>query len=87
MWTPAIVKIEIMADRIPSVADAVVGPQIHLLVFEAAPQSLDEHAVPPSPFAVHADSDGEHAAPAFPGLRRKAFVDLESLTARFDAAQ
>ena len=50
--------------RSAGVADAVVGPQIHLLVFDAAPQPLDEHVVPPSPFAVHADRNavvGEHA--------------------------
>ena len=45
-------------------ADAFVSPQIHLLIFDAAPQSLDENIVAPSPFSVHADRNvdvGEHA--------------------------
>ena len=56
---------EVTADRSAGLADAVVGSQIHLLVFDATPQALDEHVVPPSPFAVHADRNavvGEHAS-------------------------
>src|SRR3954470_13330919 len=63
MWPPAIVEVEVTANRSAGVADAVVGSQIHLLVFDAAPQALDEHVVPPSSFAVHADRNavvGEH---------------------------
>ena len=48
-------KIQVAADRTARLADAVVGLQIHLLIFDAAPQPLDEDIVPPSPFAVHAD--------------------------------
>ena len=57
-------KVEVAADRSAGLADAVVGAQIHLLVFDAAPQPLDEHVVPPGALAVHADRDavaGEHA--------------------------
>jgi hypothetical protein len=46
------------------VAGAVVGPQIHLLVLDAAPQAFDEHLVAPSPLAVHANRNamvGQHA--------------------------
>ena len=53
----AIIKVQVAADRSAGVADAFVGPQIHLLVFNAAPQPLDEHVVPPSALAVHADRD------------------------------
>src|SRR5258708_28054689 len=63
MWAAAIIKVEITADRNACFADAFVGPQIHLLVFDASPQPLDEHIIPPGPFAVHADGDavaGEH---------------------------
>src|SRR5258708_2424855 len=63
MWPPAIVKVEVTADRVPGLADAFVSPQIHLLIFDAAPQALDEDIIPPSPFAVHADGNvviGEH---------------------------
>src|SRR5271169_6341115 len=64
MRSAAIVEVEISADRCACLADGVVGPQIHLLVFDAAPQPLDEHVVPPGAFAVHADRNaivGEHA--------------------------
>ena len=37
--------------------DGLVGVQIHLLVFDALPESFDEHVVPPAPFSVHADLD------------------------------
>ena len=45
MWTPAVVEVEIAADRSASFADAVVGSQIHLLVFDAAPEPVQ----PPGP--------------------------------------
>jgi hypothetical protein len=46
-----------LADRSAGLADAVVAPQIHLLVFDAAPQPLDEDVVAPGALAVHADRD------------------------------
>src|SRR5436309_5415737 len=64
MWTAAIIEVEVTADRVPRLANAFVGPQIYLLVFDAAPQPLDEHVVPPCSFAIHADCDavaGERA--------------------------
>src|SRR5258708_3074285 len=64
MWTAAIIEVEITADRVPRLANAFVGPQIYLLVFDAAPQPLDEHVVPPCSFAIHTDRDavaGERA--------------------------
>src|ERR1700733_3021161 len=57
VWTSAIIKVPVAADQSAGVADAFVGPQIHLLVFDAAPKPLDEHVVPPSALAVHADGD------------------------------
>src|ERR1700737_1075374 len=63
MWTPAIIKVQVAADRNASLGYTFVGPQIHLLVFDAAPQALDEHVVPPSSFTVHADRNavaGQH---------------------------
>ena len=47
MRPAAIIKVEVSADRCAGLADAVVGSQIHLLVFDAAPQPLDEDVVPP----------------------------------------
>ena len=52
MWSQAVVKVEVTADRIPGLADAFVGPQIHFLIFDAAPQPLDEDIVTPSPFGL-----------------------------------
>ena len=57
MWTPAIIKVQVAADRSAGLANAVVGIEINLLVFNAAPQPLDEHVVPPGALAVHADGD------------------------------
>jgi len=59
-----IVKLEVAAERSARLADAVVGVQIDLLVFDATPEPLDEHVVAPGAFAVHADRNavvGEHA--------------------------
>src|SRR6478752_3793683 len=40
VWTSAIIRVQVAADRSAGVADALVGPQIHLLVFNAAPKPL-----------------------------------------------
>ena len=64
MRATAIVEVEISADRIACFADGFVSPQVYLLIFDAAPQPLDEHVVAPCALAVHADGDavaGEHA--------------------------
>ena len=37
--------------------DGVIRVPIDLLVFDALPESFDEHVVPPRPFSVHADLD------------------------------
>src|SRR5258705_670095 len=57
MWATAIVEVEVSADRVTGLADAFIGSQIDLLVFDATPQPLNEHVVPPGPFAIHADGD------------------------------
>src|SRR5260370_5154735 len=57
MRSSCVVKVEIPADRISCLGDSFVGSQIDLLVFDAAPQPLNEHVVPPGPFAIHADGD------------------------------
>jgi hypothetical protein len=64
MRSAAVVEVEVTADRSAGLADAVVGSEVHLLVFDAAPQPLDEYVVPPGALAVHADRNavvGEHA--------------------------
>ena len=57
MRSSPVVKIEIPTNRASCLADGFVGSQIDLLVFDAAPQPLNEHIVPPGPFAIHADGD------------------------------
>jgi hypothetical protein len=52
MWSSSVVKIEIPADRISCLGDALVGVQVDFLVLDAFPQPLNEQVVPPSPFAV-----------------------------------
>src|SRR5580704_4227496 len=64
MRSSSIVEGEIPADRTSRLGDALVGMQINFLVLDAFPQSLDEHVIPPCPFAIHADGDavaGQHA--------------------------
>src|SRR5215472_17008910 len=55
MWALSIVEAEIASDGAAGFANAVIGPQIYLLVFDASPQTLDEHVVAPSALAIHAD--------------------------------
>src|SRR5674476_1549881 len=65
MRSTAVVEVQVAADRSAGLANAVVGLEINLLVFNAAPQPLDKDIVPPSSFAVHADCNavvGEHAS-------------------------
>src|SRR5271169_2543722 len=96
MWAPAVVEAQVTADRGAGLADAVVGPQIDLLVLDAAPQALDEHVVAPGALAVHADRNavaGERAGERRTGELR-ALVGVEdvrlavtgqSILQRFDA--
>ena len=44
-----IVELQIAADRSACIADALIGSQIYLLVFDGAPQPLDEHIVRQAP--------------------------------------
>ncbi len=94
--TPAIVKVEVSADRDAGVGHGVVGAQIDLLIFDAAPQPLDEHVVAPGAPAVHADGDavtGEHAGERRAGELRalvgvedvRLAVASESILQRLDA--
>jgi hypothetical protein len=48
---------EVRADAVLGGAHSVVGVQEHLLVFQGAPQPLDEDVVQAASFAVHRDSD------------------------------
>src|ERR1700731_1746965 len=81
MWSLAVVEAQVVADRGARLADAVVGPQVDLLVLDAAPQTLDEHVVAPSSLAVHADRNavvGEGAGECRAGELR-ALVRVEDV--------
>jgi hypothetical protein len=51
----AVVEVDVAAERSSRLVDAVIGPQIHLLVFDIAPEALEEHVIAPRALAVHAD--------------------------------
>ena len=53
----AVVEVEIPPIEPRASADAVIGAQVDLLVFDRTPQSLDEHVVAPRAAAIHADPD------------------------------
>src|SRR5262249_8745348 len=51
----AVVEVDVAAERSSRLIYAVIGPQIHLLVFDTAPEALEEHVIAPRAPAVHAD--------------------------------
>ena len=57
MGTQPIVEIKVLTERSARLCDRIVGFEIDLFVFHAAPQPLDEDVVSPSAAAVHADRD------------------------------
>src|SRR5664279_5687385 len=57
MRTPAIVEVQIPSERGTRLANAIVGAQVDLLVFDRAPQPLDKHIVAPGAATIHADGD------------------------------
>jgi hypothetical protein len=52
-----VVEAEPGADAGPGLGDRRVGVEVDFLVFEAAPQPLDEDVVHAAALAVHADDD------------------------------
>src|SRR3954453_580677 len=79
--SPSIVEVQIPADRGASLADRVVGPEIHLLVLDRSPEPLDEDVVAPGALAIHADGDAgleEHVGEVGAGELR-ALVGVEDL--------
>ena len=57
MLTLLVIKAEPGADAGLGLGDAGVGVEVDLLVFEAAPQPLDENVVHIAALAIHADGD------------------------------
>jgi len=96
MQATAIVEVEVAADRCARLGRGVVGSEIHLLVLDAAPQTLDEDIVPPGALAVHADGNAifdQHASECLAGelaalIRVEDFrlaVTSQSILQRLDA--
>jgi 5,10-methenyltetrahydromethanopterin hydrogenase len=56
MRTARIVEAEVTGQCHARLGAVRIPVQIHLLVLDAAPQSLDEHVLDPAALAVHADS-------------------------------
>jgi hypothetical protein len=57
MWASAVAEAEMAADPGADLRHAGIGVQMDLLVFDGAPEALDEDVVSPGPLAVHADPD------------------------------
>ena len=55
VWSLLIVEPQPAADTLTGFGHRTIRFDIHLLVFQAAPQPLDKNVVQKSPFAVHAD--------------------------------
>lgn len=57
MRSALIVEANVSLESGSGVRDAVVGPEINLLVLDGLPQAFNEQIVPPAAFAVHRDAD------------------------------
>ena len=81
MRADPIVEIQILAKRRTRIANAVIGAQIHLLVFHRPPQTLDEYVVPPSAAAIHVDGDAVLVQQPREGRTRElaALIRIENL--------
>ena len=55
---PGVVEAEVAGQSCPKLGGRFVGPQVHVLVLDATPQTLDEHVVHPSALAIHAYRNG-----------------------------
>jgi hypothetical protein len=64
MGSSGVVPIDELRDVHFGRTDAVIGPQVHPLVLDRAPQSLHKHVVTPGSLAIH----GQTAAPLKHGL-------------------
>src|SRR5476651_3207 len=56
-----VVPRQIVSDRLPCLADGLIGLQIYLFVLHAAPQPFDKNVVSPASLAVHRQSDPTRA--------------------------
>jgi hypothetical protein len=56
MWAAAGVERDPFADAGPGLAAIAVALEVDVLVFERAPQPLDEHVVHPAAASIHRDA-------------------------------
>ena len=56
MQSDAVVEVEIPSQSGLQFAPVLVGAQVNVLIFHAAPQPLDKNVVDPSALAIHADA-------------------------------
>jgi hypothetical protein len=52
-----VVPRQVISDRLPCLADGLIGLQIYLFVLHAASQPFDKNVVPPASLAIHRQSD------------------------------
>lgn len=57
MWPGLVVERQVAFQSMLSGADGFIGVLIHLLVFDALPESFHEHVVAPTASPIHADLD------------------------------
>jgi len=69
MSAPHVVEVEVGREFSTSLGNVLVSLEVHLLVFHAPPQPLDEDVVQPAAPAVHADGDAMGAEQARESLR------------------
>ena len=81
MTSLMIIEVEVLSKRNSRFWYGCVGLEIHLLIFDGAPQPFDEHLVAPAALAVHADIDrvGLQAAREGLGGELRPLIGVEDL--------
>ena len=55
MWSLAVVDVDEPPEACLGMRNRLVGLELHLVVLDGSPETLDEDVVTPAAFAVHAD--------------------------------
>ena len=59
MVAPCVVSLEPVPQSLPQITQRSIFFQIHILVFQRSPKSLDENIIHPTTFPVHAHFDAQ----------------------------
>ncbi len=80
MRSGLVVEYRIALHTLVGRTDGAIGVQIHLLVFDAFPETFHEHVVSPATFSVHADLDAvlDQQAREFLASKLAPFVGIEA---------